>query len=426
MTARPDIEGVLDGFLVEGPDKVADHALMRALDEIDQTQQRRDLLAPWRRSLMITFPRLAAAALVAVIAIGGAVYVLGSHPTVGVPAVPTPTAAASPTTAAVVSTPHVGMDTDTAKWTQFTGSRYGYSVSWPNTAVWTHSSATEDWAGQTSYDMWASNADAPWVDKFYDQATQLTMTAVATTIPVGTTEEAFIDAYLKPGKTAPTSCPERASAMAPIVIDGHAARETTRCGDQAAFVAVGHRMFVFSISNQHEVPFLSAYLSTVLLPDQAAALPPTNQWIPFTSAFYGFTVSHPANWIAQRGTGHWSLAAQTDASVDWFSSLAGRPDFEGYESKIPAGMTATEFINAYQPVSSAGSCYPPESAWTPTMIDGHAATIAYAGCNEPYYMASASVVIGNRVWFFDLHGPDRSFIVQFLSTVKLDPTKVVD
>ena len=86
--------------------------------------------------------------------------------------------------------------------------------------------------------MWASSANAPWVDKFYDRATALTMTAVATTIPVGTTEEAFIDAYLKPAGPAPT-CIDLAKDMPRIVIDGHPARETTKCGDQAGFVAQG-------------------------------------------------------------------------------------------------------------------------------------------------------------------------------------------
>jgi hypothetical protein len=36
------------------------------------------------------------------------------------------------------------------------------------------------------------------------------------------------------------------------------------------------------------------------------------------------------------------------------------------------------------------------------------------------------VVIGNRIWLFDLDGPDRLLIVPFLSTVKIDVTKVVD
>ena len=266
MTGRTEIERALDGFFAEGPETVADQALVRTLDAIDRTKQRRGLFAPWRFSLMITFPRLAAAALVAVIALGGAVYFLGSRSSVGGPA-PAPTASPAPSPTAVAVLPSDrGMPLDTATWTKFTSSRYGYTAAWPNTAVWINSPATEGWAGQTAYQMWASPANAPWVDKFYDQTTQLTMTAVATTIPVGTTEEAFIDAYLKPGESAPPTCPELAKAMTPTVIDGHAARETTRCGDQAAFVSIGRRMYVFSISNQNEVPFLNAYLSTIRLP----------------------------------------------------------------------------------------------------------------------------------------------------------------
>jgi|GEM_PF-3029656 hypothetical protein len=264
MTGRTEIERTLDGFFAEGPETVADQAIVRTFDAIDRTKQRRDVFVPWRFPLMITFPRLAAAVLVAVIAVGGAVYLLGSNLSVGVPVKTSPPP--SPTALAPVPTANDGMGTDTSIWTPFTTSRYGYTVSWPNTPVWIHSPATEDWAGQTAYDMWASPTEAPWVDKFYDQTTQVTVTAVATTIPVGTTEEAFIDAYLKPGESVPATCPELANAMRPTVIDGHAARETTRCGDQAAFVAVGSHMYVFSISAENRVAFLDAYLTTIRLP----------------------------------------------------------------------------------------------------------------------------------------------------------------
>jgi hypothetical protein len=36
------------------------------------------------------------------------------------------------------------------------------------------------------------------------------------------------------------------------------------------------------------------------------------------------------------------------------------------------------------------------------------------------------VPIGDRIWVFDLFGPDRSLIVPFLSTVRIDPAAVVD
>ena len=89
-------------------------------------------------------------------------------------------------------------------------------------------------------------------------------------------------------------------------------------------------------------------------------------------------------------------------------------------------MTADAFIQAYNAGVIANACYPAPNALYTTTIDGHDATIAYAGCNEHFYFARAITVIDNRIWFFDLDGPDRLLIVPFLSTVKLDPSKVVD
>lgn len=168
-------------------------------------------------------------------------------------------------------------------------------------------------------------------------------------------------------------------------------------------------------------------------PSPAAATPTaapvaidTSRWLPYTSAFYGFTASHPSGWSVAPGSGHWSLAAQGEGPVDIFWSPSGWPDFMGYESKIPAGMTADEFIEAHTTDAFSSACYSSSNRFPEVTIDGHAANVAYGGCNEHFYFAEATVVVGNRVWFFDLHGPDRSLIVPFLSTVKLDPAAVVD
>ena len=370
--------------------------------------------------------RPAAIVVLAIGLVGCSSTTLPQSPSAAATLVPTATATSS-STPPPVPTANDGMDTNTATWTQFTASRYGYTVAWPDTAVWIHSPATEDWAGQTAQDMWASSTDAPWVDKFYDQTTGLTMTAVAATMPVGSTEEAFIDAYLKPDGSAPPACPESAATMKPIMIDGHAARETTSCDEQAAFVAVGRRMYVFSISGQNEVAFLDAYLSTVRLPVD------TTSWVPFTSTFYGFTVSHPADWSVMSGSGHWSLANYADATEDILTSPSGPPspvrppNFSAIEVKVPSGMTADAFVQAITNLGHGSQdCYPLGTQLPLTTIDGHPATIADGGCVQQYYYAEATAVIGNRVWIFNLHGPNRSLIGSFLSTVKIDATKVVD
>jgi hypothetical protein len=164
------------------------------------------------------------------------------------------------------------------------------------------------------------------------------------------------------------------------------------------------------------------------------AKPPvdTTSWLPFTSKFYGFTVAHPADWTVAPASGHWSLANPADESEDIFTSPSGPPSPTGppnlavVELSIPSGMTADTFMQAYRAIAHVSDCYPSGSQLPQTMIDGHSATIAYGGCIEQYYFAEAIAVIGNRIWIFNLHDPDRSLIVPFLSTVRINPTKVVD
>jgi len=265
MTGRSEVELALDRFLADGPETVADRAVEQTLAVIDRTKQRRDLFARWRFNVMISFPRLAAAAVVAVVAVGGGAYLLGQRSGAGGP----------------VST-----------------------------------------------------------------------STVAPTAPIAN----------------PTASPT--TAPTPTV-------------------------------------------------------DPTN-WVPFTSAIYGFSAAHPTDWTVTPASGQHASAPGADSNGDTFWSMTGWPDFNGYEFKIPAGTTADAFIQAATADAVKTACYPTPNMWTKTTVDGHPASIAYWGCNEHFYSAQATVVIGTRIWFFNLDGPDRSLIVPFLTTVKIDPTKVVD
>jgi hypothetical protein len=107
MKADQDIERLLDRWLADGPEEVADRVLDRALDIVRQTSQRRVPGAPWRYVPVSLVPRLAAAAAVVILAGAGlilAVGLRGASSTVGGPpaptALPTPAASASPTPAA--------------------------------------------------------------------------------------------------------------------------------------------------------------------------------------------------------------------------------------------------------------------------------------------------------------------------------------
>jgi hypothetical protein len=205
-----------------------------------------------------------------------------------------------------------------------------------------------------------------------------------------------------------------------------------------AVVAVGGALYLFGqgpgAGGQGGSPTASPVTpSPTVAPNSPTPTVDTTSWVPFTSAFYGFSVRHPAGWTVTPGSGHWSLTNQPDAATDILADPTGPmlvcchvPNFMGYEAPVPAGMTPQAFIAAYAPVVNASACYPPPSAIVQATVDGHPAEIAYGGCVSQYFFAEATVVIGNRVWFFDLHGPDRSLILSFLSTVTIDPTKVVD
>ncbi len=100
MTTDRELERLLGAFFVQGTNELADRVLDAALDEIDHTHQRRPLRAPWRFSAMTMPTRIAAAAVIGVLAVGGA-YLLAQpgKPAVGVPG-PSPTASASVSQAA--------------------------------------------------------------------------------------------------------------------------------------------------------------------------------------------------------------------------------------------------------------------------------------------------------------------------------------
>jgi len=266
MSDRTEIERALDGFFADGPETVNDQALMRTFHEIDRTKQRRDLFAPWRISLMSINSRLATMMVVAIVAVGGAMYVLGQRSSVG-------------------------------------------------------SSVGSPGATQTS-------------------APNPTASAPVAPTPVPSTD--------------------------------------------------------------------------------------TSSWIPFTSAIYGFSAKHPFTWTEQPATGGSASSPGGDANPDILWSPTGWPEFDGYEIKLPAGTTADKFLQTYTADAVKTACYPLPNMWVTTTIDGHPAHIAYSGCNEHFYSAQATAVIGNRIWFFVLAGPDRSLIVPFLTTVKIDASKVVD
>ena len=96
MTDQRELDRLLDAFFVEGTDELADRVIDAALDQIDHTQQRRAVRMPWRFSTMNMLTRVAAAAVIGVLAVGGTFYLIRpGQPAVGGPS-PTPGVSSSP------------------------------------------------------------------------------------------------------------------------------------------------------------------------------------------------------------------------------------------------------------------------------------------------------------------------------------------
>ena len=103
MNDRLELDRVLGAFLATGTNELADRVIDAALDQIDHTPQRRALGLPRRFQTMTLLTRLAAAAVIGAIAIGGALYLLKPNQSlVGRPS-PTPGASINPSPTAQIT-----------------------------------------------------------------------------------------------------------------------------------------------------------------------------------------------------------------------------------------------------------------------------------------------------------------------------------
>ncbi|MFL5719406.1 MAG: Kelch repeat-containing protein [Chloroflexota bacterium] len=87
MTSQRELDRLLDFYFDDGRDELADRVIDAALDDIDHTRQRRAMRVPWRSRPMTMPLRLATAALIGALVLGGAFLLTGggSKPSTAVP-----------------------------------------------------------------------------------------------------------------------------------------------------------------------------------------------------------------------------------------------------------------------------------------------------------------------------------------------------
>lgn len=254
MTSRSEIERVLDRYLADGAEQIPDRVMDAALDEIDQTPQRRALRAPWRLNPMSTFlkPVLAAAVVAAAVVVGG-IYLTRDE----VAIVGAPTAAASPLTAAsaapsAASTPY---QYDLSTWVPFRSERYGYTMSHP--ARWEPTAALRDWSAES--DPRAMPGDG--TDMFLNETQRLGISVMAVDVPPDVSDEEWITDYYEL-LTSPDCDP--IDDLQPITVGGRPGLiESGNCFDASAFVFNDGRVHVFMIWQPNQERLFETFLSTV-------------------------------------------------------------------------------------------------------------------------------------------------------------------
>jgi hypothetical protein len=210
MNATRDPEAILSAWLDEGPTDLPDATRRAILTSLPTTPQaRRGRLAPWRHFDMNGFGRLAAAALVVVIAIGGLFLVLRPNLGSGTPS-PSPAAIPTASTGAPAATPAT---------LTFTSEQYGYTLEYPST--WKPVPASGTWPTGGPIDP-----EQSYVDGFMPRVTQIGpwVGIAAQPIPDGSTGQKWMAAWAQQRESVGGLCFGPASAWTDATVAGVAAR----------------------------------------------------------------------------------------------------------------------------------------------------------------------------------------------------------
>lgn len=215
MTDDRSVERAARSWLEDGPTTAPDRPVEDALARIETTRQERGPLVPWRLPTMNLYMRFAAAAVLAVVAIGGAVYLLGDGGGgVGTAPTPSPTEAPSPTVAPTPTPTPAPTPIDTSTWTSFASATYAFSLLHPDD--WTINPSTHVWTLEEDGAEFGGTENAA-AEIFHSADGGLGISAWSVAVEPGTTLEDFVAAYCEMNTTPCTDIQGRAE---PIVAEG--------------------------------------------------------------------------------------------------------------------------------------------------------------------------------------------------------------
>ncbi len=271
MNATRDPDAILNAWLDEGPTDLPDATRRAILTSLPTTPQaRRGPFAPWRFFPMDTYARLGAAAVVAVIAIGGALYLIGPRNGVGGPsATASPSPAPTATATAPAGTPN------TTTWVPFSSAVFGFDARYP--AGWRLEAGTTP-AGLGDL----TSAERGFFDHFLaPTVTGLEMYGTSTLIPSGMSEDAWVAAYRAPVVAQfGAQCFPTRDQWLPVTLDGHPGGLYVGCNYVESTTFANGRAYIFtyvlplgSQPGADAVTMLKALISTATLHPERAVRP---------------------------------------------------------------------------------------------------------------------------------------------------------
>ena len=162
-----------------------------------------------------------------------------------------------------------------------------------------------------------------------------------------------------------------------------------------------------------------------------------SQWYAFSSPRYGFTSAYPKQFTLVPSTAFWTLPDEPASGFDRFYGGPGNNYWVGSSMRLPAGVSAASWTDAYRQVQIDGApgesaaCHAPPEDWTPVTIDGHAGSLRL-GCG----VLEALLFVDDRVYSFGGWGETsttpfveegfRTLFDGWLTTIRLDPGSALD
>lgn len=403
MTTDRDFDRIAMAWLAEGPDELSDRVLDSVTDQIHVTRQRRAMRVPRRFPTMTFSSRVAAAAVIGVLAVGGAFLVFGRP---GQPAVggPTPSPSASPSAAALA----VPALTET-----YASPRNGLTISYPT--GWTATPATVAWTRGLIL-SWG----APTLDTIETNDVRLVMSSQA--LDPAQTPVAWHQANCELDSPANECAAAIAGGWEKVDIDGATGYRDADGGPPpvagiaadgqifGAEVVSSGRGYQFVMDGHVDRGMFDAFLATVKFP-AISALDRT-----YTSALSGYSIKYPSAWAATPATGPWTAGYDTESYSDLVGN--GSATLYGASMKLPAGTSFENWFAAYDADRSLNTCGAPshnEDVTVDTLI-GHLDVHCAASYLE------AVIPKGGRVYVFTMFQPfNRPLFEALLATVRLTP-----